>query len=89
VVSRRDLACREFTELVTDLLEGALDDATLRRVDDHLADCAGCRRALAQWKAVVRLAGALNDDDVAAVPEPTRQRLLEAFRAARAAPDGP
>lgn len=81
---RRDPTCRELTELVTDYLEGALEPAVERRVDRHLRACDGCRRVLEQWRAVVRLSGALRDEDVADLDTATRDRLLATFRAARA-----
>jgi hypothetical protein len=42
---RRDedpLVCREFVELVTDYLEGALPDGERIRFEAHLAECHGC-----------------------------------------------
>ena len=81
---RRDLTCRELTELVTDYLDGALDDAAVGRVERHLRGCEGCRRVLGQWRAVIRLSGALREEDVVAVDDATRERLLATFRAARA-----
>ena len=32
-----DLTCQDFVELVTDYLEGALDEDTGRRFEEHLA----------------------------------------------------
>ena len=36
-----DLTCQDFVELVTDYLEGALDEDTVRRFDAGLALCPG------------------------------------------------
>ena len=75
---RRDpLVCREFVELVTDYLEGALPDTERARFEAHLAECDGCTAYLEDMR---RLVGSLHD-----LPEPppdpaTREALLRAFR---------
>jgi anti-sigma factor RsiW len=71
------LVCREFVELVTDYLEGALPDNDRVRFEAHLAECDGCSAYLEDMR---RLIGSLND-----LPEPppdpaTRDALLSAFR---------
>jgi anti-sigma factor RsiW len=70
------LVCREFVELVTDYLEGALPDDERRRFQAHLAECDGCTGYLEDMR---RLIGSLHE-----VPEPpdpaTREALLRAFR---------
>jgi anti-sigma factor RsiW len=71
------LDCVELVELVTDLVEGALDPATERRVVDHLADCDGCSTYLEQMRATARALGELPPDRL---PDSARQALLEAFR---------
>ena len=71
------LVCREFVELVTDYLEGALPETERRRFEAHLAECDGCTGYLEDMR---RLVGALHQ-----VPEPppdaaTREALVRAFR---------
>ena len=80
------LPCNVFVELVTDYLEGALDDHERTRVEAHLAICPPCQEVLAQWRSVVDLAGRLKPDDVDALTEPVRTSLMEAFREARSGP---
>ena len=75
--SRDPLVCREFVELVTDYLEGALADAERARFEAHLAECEGCTGYLEDMR---RLVGTLRE-----TPEPpsdpaTRESLLRAFR---------
>ena len=53
------LTCRELVELVTDYLEGALDPDREHEVREHLTDCAGCLRYLAQIQLTARLLGGL------------------------------
>ena len=71
------LSCREFVELVTEFLEGALDDVTERRFTDHLARCPGCDRYLEQLRATVGTLGLLPPETLTA---DARDRLLTAFR---------
>jgi anti-sigma factor RsiW len=73
---RDPLVCREFVELVTAYLEGALADTDRARFEAHLADCDGCTGYLED---VRRLVGTLR-----ALPEPppdpaTREALTRAF----------
>ncbi len=51
------LVCREFVELVTDYLEGALPDAQRVRFEAHLAECEGCTGYLEDMR---RLIGTLD-----------------------------
>lgn len=46
-------------ELVTDLMEDALDPVTRADVVAHLAECPDCRRYLEQMRETVRLLGDL------------------------------
>ncbi|GHH72360.1 hypothetical protein GCM10017673_27310 [Streptosporangium violaceochromogenes] len=73
-------SCGELVDLVTAYLENDLDDPTLRRLQEHLAGCEGCRRYLAQFRATVGALGALPPEPLAA---PARERLLAAFRRRR------
>ena len=71
------LVCREFVELVTDYLDGALPETERHRFEAHLAECDGCTAYLEDMR---RLVGTLRQ-----VPEPppdpaTREALLRAFR---------
>ncbi|HEY3831175.1 MAG TPA: zf-HC2 domain-containing protein [Acidimicrobiia bacterium] len=71
--------CRQFVEDVTAYLEGALPDDVHTRVDAHLADCPHCREYLEQMRRTVHVVGALADQDVDAMPDELRERLLRAF----------
>lgn len=74
------LVCKEFVELVTDYLEGALSRGDRRRMDKHLKACDGCDAYLAQIRITVRSLGELP-------PEPAdphvREHLLAAFHELR------
>ncbi len=72
-----EISCAEFVEVVTDYLEGALDDGNRRRFEAHLAECDGCDTYLDQIRTTVAGAGRLREHELA--PE-TREALLGLFR---------
>jgi anti-sigma factor RsiW len=74
---RDPLVCREFVELVTDYLEGALPDHERRRFEAHVAECDGCRGYLEDMR---RLIGSLNAATEPPADPATRDALLRAFR---------
>jgi anti-sigma factor RsiW len=71
------LSCQELVELVTDYLEGALDERHRQAFERHLEGCDGCTQYVEQFRATIRLAGTLTPEDVS--PEAERT-LLQAFR---------
>jgi anti-sigma factor RsiW len=79
----RDLACKEFVELITAYLDGALPDDLRADVDEHLDMCDGCQNVLAQWRTIINLAGQLTEADVENTDELTRDRLISTFRELR------
>jgi anti-sigma factor RsiW len=76
-----DLNCDELVELVTDYLDGALDDETERRVADHLAGCDGCTTYVDQMRQTIATLGS-SPPDVELTDE-ARSALLAAFRERR------
>jgi hypothetical protein len=70
------LSCREFVELVTDYLEGALDRWTEGRFVLHATQCPGCETYLDQFRETIRVAGRLTPEDIDPV---ARDRLLAEF----------
>ena len=72
-----DLTCQDFVELVTDYLEGALDEDTVRRFDEHLALCPGCETYLHQMKETASRLGEIPVESLSAEAQST---LLSAFR---------
>ena len=75
-----DFPCNEFVELVTDYLEGAMPPNEIRRLEEHLAVCAGCKSVLEQFQTVIRLSGRLSEADVDVLPSATREPVMAAFR---------
>ena len=71
------MTCQELVELVTDYLEGTLDDELRMRFDQHLAACPGCNEYVEQMRVTIRATGRLGEDSL----EPAAaEALLEVFR---------
>jgi predicted anti-sigma-YlaC factor YlaD len=79
-VSIDEIVCREFSELATDYLEGALPGETLELVEEHLAMCDWCRDYAHQIEATAHALGAAPEAAGAAPPVETLDALLGAFR---------
>lgn len=79
--NRRDaLVCREFVELVTDYLDGALSERDQAHFEAHLSECDGCAGYLQDMRRMI--------DSMHELPEPpsdpeTHAALLRAFRELR------
>jgi hypothetical protein len=72
-----DTPCHQVVELVTDYLEGALDDADRTRFELHIMVCRGCQTYLDQMRLTSDTVGAVAGED------PTEEQmaeLLDAFR---------
>ena len=74
---KRDLACQQAVELVTDYLEGTLSRRDRRRFEAHLKNCPNCSAYLEQIRTTIRLTGTIEPDDL--TPEAKRD-LTELYR---------
>lgn len=74
---RRDIACSELVELITDYLEDELPGRDRRRFEAHLTGCDGCDAYFEQMRRTISLTGRLRAEDV---PAELERRLLVAFR---------
>ena len=81
-----EISCQELVELVTDYLEGALDDRDRARFDAHIAGCEHCSTYVEQIRLTIMVAGRLTEDDLN-VQSAARDELLAAFRDWHAASD--
>jgi anti-sigma factor RsiW len=72
-----EMTCREFVELVTDLIEGRLAEAKRVEAEAHLGECDGCATYLEQMQQTI--AGLRRLADVDDFPR-NREQALEAFR---------
>ena len=74
---KTDLTCQELVELVTEYLEGALNEHDRLDFERHLVWCSWCRDYLEQMRTTIELTGRPDRSE----PEPRLQeQLLEAFR---------
>jgi predicted anti-sigma-YlaC factor YlaD len=78
-VSVDEIVCREFAELATEYLDGAMPDETLELVEEHLAMCDWCRDYLRQIETTARTVADAAGPQTA--PPATLDALVGAFRA--------
>ena len=77
---RREIACVEVVEVVTDYLEGALPARKRRLLEQHLTGCDGCDAYIEQMRRTIETAGRLREEDI---PPELEERLLVAFESWR------
>jgi anti-sigma factor RsiW len=71
-----DIRCDRLVELVTNYLEGALDEEVAAEFNAHLARCPGCDAYVEQMRQTPAQLGHVSLDGLS---DATRARLLEAF----------
>ena len=76
-----DLECIDLVELVTDYLEGALDQERREMVEAHLRTCDGCKVYLEQMRETREYLGRVPPAAGSDLPDQARRELLDAFRA--------
>jgi anti-sigma factor RsiW len=78
VIDTEALNCQELVELVTDYVEGMLDERDRVAFEHHLDVCEGCTEYVDQLRSTIRITGTLTPGDLSPDAEAT---LLQAFRA--------
>ena len=78
-----DLACVQLVDSLTEYLDGELEAAQRRGIEQHLEGCEGCRAALDQFQTVIRLTGRLTAADVARIDALVGDRLMSTLRVMR------
>jgi predicted anti-sigma-YlaC factor YlaD len=73
-----EVTCREFVELATDYIEGALPERRLELVEEHIVICDACKLYLEQVEAMVEAMPGVGEREP--VPAETERVLLSAFR---------
>ena len=71
------IRCVELVELVTEWMEGELDDAVRAQVEEHLVVCTPCSVYVTQIRQAIRV---MRDLPVDAPPPAAREQLLHFFR---------
>jgi anti-sigma factor RsiW len=74
---RRDIACREAVELMSDYLDGRLRQDDRLRLERHFADCPHCVEYLAQLRATIDALGRAEPDDLS---DDARSELVALYR---------
>ncbi|HZC72388.1 MAG TPA: zf-HC2 domain-containing protein [Jatrophihabitans sp.] len=75
-----EIDCKDLVELVTEYLEGALDDHLQIVIDEHLGLCAGCAEYVEQVRVTIRELGRVPPQSALDLPDDVRTQLLAAFR---------
>jgi predicted anti-sigma-YlaC factor YlaD len=71
--------CKECIELLTDYLEGTLDQDTQSRLDDHLATCAPCINFVKTFQRSADMTRLLREQRVE-VPREVQERVKSFLR---------
>ncbi|MCU1396589.1 MAG: anti-sigma factor [Ilumatobacteraceae bacterium] len=69
LLPRREVVCQEWTELITDYLEGALPKGLVKVIDRHLAACPHCTEYLGQMRRTIAITGHI-DGQIKGEPPP-------------------
>jgi anti-sigma factor RsiW len=77
LIRRPEIVCQQWTELITDYLEGALPRGLVKAINRHLAACPHCTEYLAQMQRTIDITGSIPDDEQ--VPEEMIDVLQRAF----------
>lgn len=85
LLRREVIVCQQWTEMITDYLEGALPRRLVKAVDRHLASCPHCTEYLAQMRRTIEITGAIPVDEQ--VPEEMIDVLQRAFEDFHRHPD--
>ena len=75
-----EMTCREFVEIVTEYLEGALSAERRASLHAHIDECGGCSAYLKQMEQTI---GALRGLDTNGISPEARNAAVAAFRAHR------
>jgi predicted anti-sigma-YlaC factor YlaD len=75
-----EIDCKDLVELVTEYLEGALDEHLRVTIDEHLRLCEGCAEYVEQMRITVRELGRVPPESAVELSDEVRARLLTAFR---------
>lgn len=59
LLRRPAVVCQQWTDLITDYLEGALPNNLVKAIDRHLSGCPHCTEYLAQMRRTIEVTGSL------------------------------
>jgi anti-sigma factor RsiW len=87
-MATHDITCRQFVEVVTDLLESQLPVAERDLVERHLAMCTWCQTYTDQMRETVAQVARVREDEVAPDLVRSLTAVFSARHAARTEPAG-
>ncbi len=85
-MSRTDVehvTCREFVEVLTDYMEGALEPGERAELERHIVICRGCSNHLEQMRSTVDLLGRLAAEQPGGAPAGAALAIFRAWQAGR------
>ena len=71
------ITCQEVIDILSDYLEGSVDEATRQEIEAHLALCPGCAEYLRQMRSTLRTLGHI---PVETLSDSAKNALTAAFR---------
>ena len=74
---RRALVCRDAVALMSDYLDGNLDERDRERLEGHLAGCPHCTEYLAQLRATIDALGRAEPEDLS---DDALEELVDLYR---------
>jgi anti-sigma factor RsiW len=74
---RREIACRQAVELMSDYLDGRLPQHDRMRLERHFDECPHCVEYLAQLRVTINALGRAEPDDLS---EEARNELVALYR---------
>ncbi len=74
-----EMPCQDLVEVVTDYLDGALNETDRRRFEEHLAVCEACVAYVEQIRLTIAAVGRAGVEPDA-LPDDLREGLRRAFR---------
>jgi anti-sigma factor RsiW len=72
------VTCKEFVEVLTDYLDGALEPAERADIERHIVICRGCSNYLEQMRSTIDLLGRIGEQEGA--NGQGNEKLLSMFR---------
>lgn len=82
LLRRPVVVCQQWTEMITDYLEGALPANLVKAIDRHLSGCPHCTEYLAQMRRTIEVTGAIPGEPVPGEMIDALQRAFEEFHQA-------
>ncbi len=85
-MSRTDVdhvTCREFVEVLTDYLDGALDPGERAEIERHIVICRGCTNYVEQFRSTIGLLGRIADEEAGDAPSGAALALFREWQAGR------